>query len=157
MRTNPECADVRVLVVEHDVGWRCQLERALGAHGYTILAAADGPQALHILEHLAAHEQPAAILLNLQLPIMSGQQFVYEYHRLPVPHAPIIALGPPLSMPVSARIAHQAADERNVAEAPVCAAPTTGAADPLGALLHNLVRHAVVSPTAPHTAYCRDL
>ncbi len=103
---SPEHAGAGVLVVEHDAHRRAALERALCERGYAVLTAADAPAALHLLEHLPVDEQPAAILLNLQLPIMTGQQFVYEYHQLPLPHAPILTLGPPLSATPTAAVAH---------------------------------------------------
>jgi CheY-like chemotaxis protein len=82
-----------VLIVEHDDVVRTGLAAALRAAGYAVLSAADGAAALALLTH-APHAQPEAVLLDLVLPTMSGQQFVYAYHQLPGPHAPVLALTP---------------------------------------------------------------
>jgi CheY-like chemotaxis protein len=58
----------QVLVVDDDPAIRQVISWGLGDEGYTVATAANGREAL---EYLAAH-QPHLILLDLQMPIMSG-------------------------------------------------------------------------------------
>jgi CheY-like chemotaxis protein len=77
----------RVLVVEDDATVRDLVARVLAAAGYAPAAAGDGAAALLLLHQDAA---PAAILLDLGLPDMRGDEFVRRYRALPAPHAPIV-------------------------------------------------------------------
>jgi CheY-like chemotaxis protein len=62
-----------ILVVEDDRDIRESLVEVLEDAGYRVTAAADGRQALEVLE--AAPEKPRLILLDLMMPVMNGFQF----------------------------------------------------------------------------------
>ena len=58
-----------VLVVEDDPDLRRMFRMALGFAGYRVIEAADGLNALRLLDV----EQPTAVVLDLGLPLVSGQ------------------------------------------------------------------------------------
>src|SRR5262245_47300512 len=73
-----------VLVVEDDDDCRDEVCDGLRGAGYTPLEAADGAQALELLISDRAPE-PELILLDLGLPVMTGQELLKVmkgYHRL---------------------------------------------------------------------------
>jgi len=70
-----------ILVVEDDSDIRESVVEVLEDEGYRVLAAADGRQALLVLEGLPA--PPALILLDLMMPIMNGFQFREEQLKIP--------------------------------------------------------------------------
>jgi two-component system OmpR family response regulator len=74
-----------VLVVDDNPAIRGMLADALHACGYTVVEAADGQEALDV----AQLSQPALILLDLNLPIISGFSFVNEIQSRGV-DAPIL-------------------------------------------------------------------
>lgn len=78
----------RVLVVEDDASVRHVVTETLLDEGYDVLAAPDGVVALTQLQEYP----PDVILLDYQMPVMDGPQFVRAYRQLPVPHAPIILM-----------------------------------------------------------------
>ncbi len=61
-----------VLVVDDDEAVRASVTRTLLGAGYAVVPAADGQEAL---ERLRNAPPPALILLDLDLPIMSGREF----------------------------------------------------------------------------------
>jgi len=61
-----------ILIVEDNPSIRSMLADALHACGYTVVEAADGDEALDI----AQMSRPALILLDLNLPVISGFSFV---------------------------------------------------------------------------------
>ena len=63
-----------VLVVEDDHDVRVTLRGVLEDEGYEVMTAANGKDALALLEH--ADPKPALILLDLMMPIMDGWQLV---------------------------------------------------------------------------------
>jgi CheY-like chemotaxis protein len=63
----------RVLVVEDDLEIRETLIEVLGEHGYEVVGAADGQEALSALR--AGGAQPCLILLDLMMPRMDGRAF----------------------------------------------------------------------------------
>lgn len=65
-----------VLVVEDDRDIRESVVEVLEDADYTVSAAADGRQALELLE--AASPRPDIILLDLMMPVMNGFQFREE-------------------------------------------------------------------------------
>lgn len=66
-----------VLVVDDDLGLRETLRSLLELEGYEVALAGDGLDALRALEGVA----PDAILLDLMMPRMNGEEFVQELSR----------------------------------------------------------------------------
>ena len=64
--------DGTVLVIDDNPSIRGMLADALHACGYTVVEAADGQEALDV----AQLSRPALILLDLNLPVVSGFSFV---------------------------------------------------------------------------------
>jgi CheY-like chemotaxis protein len=86
-----------VLVVEDDVNCRDAIRETLKTAGYIVLEASDGASALQIL--LADETpQPAVIVLDLWLPVMSGPELLKVlrgYHRLSRIPVILTSAGPP--------------------------------------------------------------
>jgi CheY-like chemotaxis protein len=79
-----------VLVVEDDVEIRQVLCDVLVDEGLQVAAVSDGREALAFLE---AHPPPALILLDLMLPVMSGDDFRKEQLARPALAAiPVVVL-----------------------------------------------------------------
>jgi CheY-like chemotaxis protein len=72
LRGRSSLRDEKVLVVEDDDATRESLERFFEDHGYEVISAKNGSEALALL---GAGERPALILLDLMLPVMDGWQF----------------------------------------------------------------------------------
>jgi CheY-like chemotaxis protein len=68
-----------VLVVEDDADTRAGLVAFVESEGFPVLAAANGREALELLE--AAPAPPRLILLDLMMPVMDGWQFLAERRR----------------------------------------------------------------------------
>ena len=67
-----------MLVIDDDPDILQTLGLCLSSEGYRVLMAANGKEALDILER----EHPSVILLDLMMPVMDGWQFVAELdHR----------------------------------------------------------------------------
>ncbi len=77
----------RVLLVDDDRDVLRFVSEALADEGCTVLAARNGMDALAL-----AKSQPNLILLDMQMPIMDGWEFVRLYRETPGPHAPIIII-----------------------------------------------------------------
>lgn len=75
----------RILVVEDDPALREMLKVALGEDGHRVATAADGELALGE----CAIEEPALILLDLDLPVMGGREFLERYRAGPHPLAKV--------------------------------------------------------------------
>jgi CheY-like chemotaxis protein len=69
-----------VLVVEDDPDIREVLEEMLDAGGHRVLTAANGREALAVLDRVAT---PCLVLLDLMMPVMSGFAFLEELTRRP--------------------------------------------------------------------------
>lgn len=61
-----------ILVVDDDFGIREVITEYLGDEGYTVIGVGDGRAAL---DRLQAGDQPCVILLDLNMPIMTGWEF----------------------------------------------------------------------------------
>ena len=72
----PECD---VLVVEDDDVIRGQLEFLLDFEGYSVATAANGGDALEILEH----SRVGVVLMDLMMPVMSGWELADAMKRKP--------------------------------------------------------------------------
>jgi two-component system sensor histidine kinase/response regulator len=81
-----------VLVVDDDASLRDRMVRELKARGVMAIAAGDGAAALR----LARDRHPRLILLDLEMPVMNGWQFL-EHRRSDraLARIPVIVLGPP--------------------------------------------------------------
>jgi CheY-like chemotaxis protein len=60
-----------ILVVEDDEFCRDLVEQILSMNGYLVKGAANGLEALHVLETMV----PDLILLDMKMPVMSGWEF----------------------------------------------------------------------------------
>ena len=78
-----------ILIVEDNPVHARLLEMTLGAEGYSLLRATDGEQALDI----ATRERPDLVLMDLNLPGMTGFEVTKKLRKLPgLSQTPIIAL-----------------------------------------------------------------
>jgi len=78
-----------VLVIDDDSAFLGLVHDTLVAAGYDVVTASSGPIALDLLWSVGA-EQPAVILLDLDLPELDGRHVAKRYRRIPVPHAPVL-------------------------------------------------------------------
>ena len=79
-----------VLVVEDDAPARDELAALLAGHGYHIVSAGNGQEAL---DYLHGHASPNLILLNLVMPGMNGWEFRDHQQRDPALTAiPVVVL-----------------------------------------------------------------
>ena len=74
-----------VLVVEDEADLRASLVELLSIWGYRVSSARDGVEAL---ERLRAGQEPVLMLLDLQMPVMNGDQLLDEVSRHP-PERPL--------------------------------------------------------------------
>jgi CheY-like chemotaxis protein len=70
----------KILVVDDNDDTRTALASLLKAAGYRVVCAANGREAL---EYLRASAPPGAILLDLNMPVMSGLEFRQEQRKDP--------------------------------------------------------------------------
>ena len=79
----------RILIVEDNPQNMKLLEMVLRAKNYTLLKATDGEEALNI----AMREQPDLIVMDIQLPKMSGLEVTRKLRETPAfSHTPIIGI-----------------------------------------------------------------
>ena len=71
-----------VLVVDDDAAIRDALSDLLGDEGYRVTTATNGAEALNLLRP-PGELRPCVILLDLMMPVMSGQEFYAEQQRDP--------------------------------------------------------------------------
>lgn len=84
----PDSASPRVLIVEDDDATRQLIESVLTDEGYTTLATRHGAEALRFIHQW----EPDLILLDLWMPVMDGEVFLYAYRQAMNGMAPVIAL-----------------------------------------------------------------
>jgi CheY-like chemotaxis protein len=77
-----------VLVVDDDPDILQTLGLCLSTEGYRVLMAANGKEALDILDL----ERPSVILLDLMMPVMDGWQFVAELEQRGRRDVPLLIL-----------------------------------------------------------------
>ena len=79
----------KILIVEDDPRNMRVVVMALRPHGYTLLEATDGEEALKI----AVRKQPDLIIMDVQLPKMDGLKVTRKLRQMPAfNHIPIIAV-----------------------------------------------------------------
>ena len=79
----------RILIVEDNPQNMRLIEMTLRARGYTLLKATDGEQAVD----MAVKEHPDLIIMDMQLPKMSGLDVTKKLRQMPeFANIPIIAL-----------------------------------------------------------------
>lgn len=83
----------RVLVVDDDDGVRDVMATALADDGWEVATATNGRSALAFL----ACAMPAAIILDLRMPIMDGLTFAEHFKAMPEPRAPLILISATIS------------------------------------------------------------
>ena len=79
----------RILIVEDNLQSMRLIEMTLKAKGYTLLEAFDGEEAIEV----AVRERPDLVILDIQLPKMSGLEVTKKLRETPgFAHTPIIAI-----------------------------------------------------------------
>lgn len=79
----------KILIVEDNPQNMRLIEMTLKAKGYTLLKAVDGEEALDV----AIREQPDLIIMDIQLPKLSGLEVTRRLRQKPgFDHTPIIAI-----------------------------------------------------------------
>ena len=78
-----------VLVVDDDSAFLSLVHDTLVAEGYDVVTASSGPIALDLLWSVG-DDQPALVVLDLDLPELDGRHVARLYRRIPVPHAPLL-------------------------------------------------------------------
>jgi CheY-like chemotaxis protein len=68
----------RVFVIEDDPSFLYLVDLVLTGEGHEVIAVSDGEQALKALET----SEPELILLDMQMPVMSGKAFLQAYPRV---------------------------------------------------------------------------
>ena len=84
---NP-AASPRVLVVDDDSDVLASLERGLRLSGFDVTTAVDGAEALRS----ATETRPDAIVLDINMPVMNGFEFLDRYAEEFEVHAPVVAM-----------------------------------------------------------------
>jgi CheY-like chemotaxis protein len=78
-----------ILIIENEVSNRILIERVLSTRGYRCIAASNGLEALHILEH----ERVSLILTDLSMPVMDGYRTTQLIRERPgMARVPIVAV-----------------------------------------------------------------
>jgi len=79
-----------VLIVDDSQEIRDSLQHLLEAEGYTVLLAEHGKDGLDLLRRM---EPPCAILLDIQMPVMDGYEFLREKNADPtIAGVPVVVL-----------------------------------------------------------------
>jgi DNA-binding response OmpR family regulator len=82
---------IRILIVEDDESIREALHDFMESEGYSCRVAVDGLEAIELLEK--KEFDPTLILLDLNMPRLSGKEFVFEREKRGlVPDANIVML-----------------------------------------------------------------
>jgi two-component system, cell cycle sensor histidine kinase and response regulator CckA len=77
----------RILVVDDEAGVRKLLTAIIERHGYSVITASNGAEAIEIFEREA--DQIDLVILDLTMPVMSGQEAFRELHRMR-PKTPVL-------------------------------------------------------------------
>jgi CheY-like chemotaxis protein len=96
-----------VLIVEDQPELRETLAELLESEGYRTDTAANGQEAL---AHLRSHSPPQVILLDLQMPVMTGRTFRSEQEQSPVLAViPVVVMSGEANLGEAAAAMHAAA------------------------------------------------
>jgi CheY-like chemotaxis protein len=82
------------LLVEDDGDIRDTISDLLRIRGFSVVTATHGAEALVMI---ASGDLPGLILLDLQMPVMDGWDFLASLRRLELPRIPVIALSATLT------------------------------------------------------------
>jgi CheY-like chemotaxis protein len=103
---NMESCSETILIVEDNLPNRKLIEMVLRPRGYRLLLASNGVEAINI----AQREKPDLILMDLQLPLLSGYDATRKLKQMPeTAHIPVVAL-----------TAHAMREEQRAAEEAGC-------------------------------------
>ena len=94
----------QVLVVEDEADLRIALVELLSIWGYRVMTACDGREAL---ERLRTGQDPVLVLLDLQMPVMDGDELLDEVARHP-PRRPLRIVVLSANLDVHRRTSHRA-------------------------------------------------
>lgn len=87
--TPKDVAAPTILIIENEVSNRILIERVLSTRGYRCISAANGLEALHILEN----ERVQLILTDLSMPVMDGYRTTQLIRERPgMERVPIVAV-----------------------------------------------------------------
>ena len=67
-----------VMIVEDEASTREILRRSLEQDGWSVVEAEHGAEALELLKH----EEPAAIVLDLMMPVLDGFEFIEQFSMM---------------------------------------------------------------------------
>jgi CheY-like chemotaxis protein len=74
---------VKILIVDDDPGTRNALKAGLTSFGYQVLAAADAPEALKIIESSISGVEPVEIMVtDLRMPGMDGLELIRSAKKM---------------------------------------------------------------------------
>ena len=74
---------MKILIVDDDPGTRNALKAGLTSFGYHVLAAADGPEALKIIESSISGVEPVEIVVtDLKMPGMNGLELIRSAKKM---------------------------------------------------------------------------
>ena len=90
-QTNTQVQSTLLLVVEDDADARRALRDVVETHGWDVLEAGDGAEALRVLGEKPSRT-PNAIVLDLYMPVMDGWQFLQEIERTKFRDVPVVVL-----------------------------------------------------------------
>jgi CheY-like chemotaxis protein len=79
-----------VLIAEDSRDTRIMLKRAFELKGYCVIEAADGNEALEVVNH----HRPSLIVIDLNMPIVDGLEAIKKIRKLEAPgeQVPIVAI-----------------------------------------------------------------
>lgn len=77
---HPKTTKKSILVVEDDAGIRGTLKHLFEMEGYTVFQAEHGRDGLDLLRQMV---RPCVVLLDIQMPVMDGHEFLREKNADP--------------------------------------------------------------------------